>query len=202
MHMLLKILYRTLSGILLISACSCTAVNIVNYYSRNQHQLDSIASNFKTAYRQRPFSIEFTDRPFDRVSLELMTDSLTYIYEFFVGEDRMRDTLKKYGFDAPAITGLITQMRYAECAWISSLDYYAEEKRQSMIYVSLWPRVFNLPFVNKKYYILTYFPQRQYFDSQGDLLTGRRRRRIRRINTEVFKRISDTVCYSLSGRFR
>lgn len=200
--MLLKIVYRTLSAIILLNICSCTAVNIVNYYSRNQRQLDSIAHSFKTAYRQRPFSIEFTDRPFDRVSLELTTDSLTYIYEFFVGEDRMQDTLKKYGFDAAVITSLITQMRYVECTWISSLDYYAEEKRQSMIYISLWPRVFNLPFVNKKYYILTWFPQPQYFDGSGNLLTGRRRRRIRKINTEVFHRINDTVCYSLSGRFR
>lgn len=194
--------YRILFFILGVTVCSCTSLNITRYYAKNQTKLDSIHETFKKAYKKKPFSIEFTDRPFNRVSLELMTDSLTYIYEFGVEEERLQDTLIKYGFDAPAISGLITQMRSMECTWVNKLDYYGDEQKHSLISVSLWPRGFNLPFVNKKYYILAYFPQRQYFDSKGTLLTGRRRRRIRQINAETFKKLSDTVCYTLSDRFR
>ena len=57
-------------------------------------------------------------------------------------------------------------------------------------------------FVNKKYYILTYFQQPQYFDSEGRLLVGRRRRHIRKINGDVYHRINDRVCYTISDRFR
>lgn len=192
--------------ILLIALCggalSCTSLNITHYYQRNQSTLDSIERSYKKAYAKKPFSIEFTDRPFERVSLELATDTLTYIYEFWVGEDRMQDTLKKYGFDTAIINTLISQMRYVECTWINSLDYYTEEGKQSMIYISIWPRIFNSPFVNKKYYILTYFSTPQYFDSNGNLMTGRRLRRIRKINADVFKRITDKVCYTISDRFR
>ena len=183
-------------------ACSCKTLNISRYYHRHQSVLDSIELVYKQAYNNKPFSIEFTDRAFDRVSLELATDTLTYIYEFWVGEDRMQDTLKKYGFDTRVVNNLITNMRSVDCTWINNLDYYTDERRHSLIYVTLWPRAFNFPFVNKKYYILTYFPQPQYVDGDGNLLVGRKLRRIRKINAEVFRRINDKVCYTLSDRFR
>ncbi|HMI62504.1 MAG TPA: hypothetical protein VK518_16420, partial [Puia sp.] len=146
--------------------------------------------------------IEFTDRPFNRLSLELVTDTLTYIYEYTVGEPRLQDTLLRYGYDTAAINNLIANMRSMECTWIDNLDYYTEERKHSLIYITLWPRIFNSPFANKKYYILTYFQQPQYFDSDGRLLVGRRLRRIRRINAEVFRRINDKVAYTISDRFR
>lgn len=200
--MFYKPLYAILLFAILAFACSCTSLNITNYYRKHQAALDSIDQTYKNAYREKPFSIEFTDRPFDHVSLELTTDTLTYIYEFALGERRLQDTLQKYRFNAPAINSLITQMRAVNCTWVNNLDYYTDDKRQSLIYISLWPRIFNSPFVNKKYYILTYFSLPQYFDSEGNLLVRRRLKRIRKINGEVFKKINDRVCYTLSDRFR
>jgi len=181
---------------------SCRRMNITRYYHRHQSVLDSINLVYNQTYKVKPFSIEFTDRSFDRVSLELTTDTLTYIYEFWVGEDRMQDTLKKYGFSSFAVENLITNMRSVDCTWINYLDYYTDERKHSLTYITLWPRAFNPPFVKKKYYILTYFPQPQYFDNDGNLLVGRRLRHIRKINSEVFRRINDKVCYTLSDRFR
>ncbi len=182
--------------------CSCKTLNITRYYNRHQSILDSIELVYRAAYTHKPFSIEFTDRSFGRVSLELNTDSLTYVYEFFVGEDRMRDSLDKYGFNTDVINDLIARMRSVNCTWVDNLDYYTDVRKHSLTYVSLWPRIFNAPFVKKKYYILTYFQQPQYFDEDGNLLVGRRLRRIRKINAEVFRRINDKVCYTLSDMFR
>lgn len=183
-------------------AASCTTLNIKNYYHKNHRALDSIEVTFRHAYQAKPFSIEFTDRPFDRVSLDLITDTLTYIYEFNVGESRLQDTLKKFGYDPAPVQWLIANMRRLDCTWIDKLDYFGDTARHSLIYISLWPRAFNSPFVNKKYYILTYFQQPQYFDSEGRLLTGRRMHRIRKINAEVYRRLNDRVCYTISDRFR
>jgi hypothetical protein len=183
---------------------SCTSVNITKYYRRHQPALDSIQHNFKTAYGVNPFSVEFTDRSFQRVSLEIPTDSLKYIYEFGPEEeDRMRDSLRKYRLDAPAIAQLIGQMRSMHCAWVNKQDYYsANGDKHLLTYISLWPRVINRPFRNKQYYIIAYFSEPQFFDARGELMTGRRVRRIRKINAEIYNRISDTVCYTLSDRFR
>lgn len=196
--------YRLLLLILLVQASSCTTLNIKNYYHKNQPTLDSIEEVYRHAYTKKPFSIEFTDRPFNRLSLELITDTLTYIYEYTVGEPRLQDTLIRYGYDTAAINNLIGTMRSMEITWIDNLNYYtyADEKKHSLIYISLWPRAFNSPFVNRKYYILTYFPQPQYYDDEGRLLVGRRLRRIRKINAETYRRVTDKVAYTISDRFR
>ena len=188
--------------LLTVLAASCTTLNIKGYYRRHHSSLDSIEETFRHAYAAKPFSIEFTDRSFNRVSLELITDTLTYIYEYNVGEPRLRDTLREYGYNPAPVHWLIGRMRQMNCTWIDKLDYYGDTARHSLIYISLWPRAFNRPFVNKKYYILTYFQQPQYFDSEGRLLTGRRMHRIRKINAEVYRRINDKVCYTISDRFR
>ena len=197
--MRLSTYYPLLLALLLTS---CQTLNITNYYHRHKLSLDSMETTFRTAYQEKPFSIEFTSRSFNRVSLELITDTLTYIYEYQVGEPRLEDTLKKFGYDTTAINYLIRVMQTRECTWIDNLDYYTDTARHSVVYISLWPRRFNFAFVNKKYYILTYFQRPQYFDSEGRLLVGRRLRHIRKINGDVYHRINDRVCYTISDRFR
>ena len=192
--------YRPLLLIMLLA--SCTTMNIRGYYHRHKDVLDRMEDTYRKAYHTKPFSIEFTDRSFNRVSLELITDTLTYIYEYQVGEPRLQDTLKKFGYDTTAIDYLVRNMQKRACTWIDNLDYYTDTARHSLIYISLWPRRINLPFVNKKYYILTYFQQPQYFDSEGRLLVGRRLRHIRKINGDVYHRITPKVCYTISDRFR
>ena len=186
----------------LLLAASCAKLNISNYYRRHRPILDSIEHTYRDAYLKKPFSIEFTDRSFDHVSLELVTDTLTYIYEYRFDETRLPDTLIKYGYDTTAIGWLIRNMRRRVCTWIDNLDYYTDTNKHSLIYISLWPRRLNSPFVNKKYYILTYFQQPQYFDGDGRLRAGRRLKRIRKINGDVYHRIHDRVCYTISDRFR
>jgi len=181
---------------------SCTSLNITNYYHKHHYTLDGMAQIYTNAWHTHHFSIEFTDRSFDHVSLEFDTDTLTYIYEFAVGESRMQDSILKYGYDTAAINNLIFNMQSMECTWINNLDYYTDTSRHSLVYISLWPKAFNLPFANKKYYILTYFAQPQYFDADGNLMTGRRLRRIRKINGETFKKINAKVCYTISSEFR
>lgn len=188
--------------VLAILLTSCQTLNITNYYHRHEPSLDSMETTFRSAYQRKPFSIEFTSRSFNRVSLELITDTLTYIYEYQVGEPRLQDTLIKFGYDTTAVNYLIRAMQTRECTWIDNLDYYTDTARHSLIYISLWPRRFNFAFVNKKYYILTYFQRPQYFDSEGRLLVGRRLRHIRKINGDVYHRINDRVCYTISDRFR
>jgi len=204
MRNLQRLYYPLLFFLVLVQCTSCASINISNYYHKNQSTLDSIEETFRTAYAKKPFSIEFTDRPFNRLSLELITDTLTYIYEYNVGEPRMQDTLLRYGYDTAAINSIISDMRSMECTWIDNLNYwtYPDVKKHSLIYISLWPRVFNSPFVNKKYYILTYFQQPQYYDTEGRLLVGRRLRRIRKFNAETFRRITDRVAFTISDRFR
>ena len=182
---------------------SCTsATNISKYYFQNQKKLDSIQHSYKEQYKQRHFSIQFTDKTFSNVSIEILTDSLKYIYEFTISENRLKDTLLKYNLPVSAFGELISQMASIHCTWINNLDYYVETKKEALIFMSIRAKPFNFPFTNKKYYILTYFLQPQYYDAEGRLLDRRNRKRMRKINEDVFKRITDKVAYTISDRFR
>jgi hypothetical protein len=77
-----------------------------------------------------------------------------------------------------------------------------DEKKNSLILMSIKPVALKAPFSYSKYYILTYFSQPQHFDKDGKLLDKRGLRRYRKINGEVFTRINDKVCYTISGKFR
>lgn len=181
---------------------SCTTTNISKYYTQHKNVLDSIHLSYKDQYRHKPFSILFTDKSFKHVSLELLTDSIRYIYEFEVSEKRILDTLKKFRMDVNATSSLISAMKNARCTWINTLDYYVDNKKDSMVYMSIKSRSFSIPFNNKKYYILAYFRQPQYYDQEGRLLDNKTRRKIRKINEETFKRVNDKVAYTLSDSFR
>lgn len=198
---------KLITGALLAVLCcfifSCSPKNISSkYYFQHEKVLDRIEETYKALYPLGPFNIAFTDRGFKSFTLEIITDSLSYRYEFETGEPRLIDTLAKFGLSQKKIPELISQMQSIKCAWINSYDYYVDEKRNTLIFMSVKPVALQGLFSPKKYYILTYFRQPQYFDSEGRLLDKRKLRRLRKINGEVFRRINDKVCYTISGTFR
>lgn len=186
----------------LLCACSAGKKLTSSYYYENEKTLTAIESRYKELYRQKPFSLEFTDRSFQFLSLEILTDSIKYIYEFKADEPRLRDTLQRYKINANGVSDLIQKMQSIHCIWVNNLDYYTEDQKRSMVFMSFRPVGKAFPFRKEKYYILTFFSQPQYFDSEGRLLTNRRIKKLRKINEDIFRRINDKVCYTLSERFR
>jgi hypothetical protein len=182
---------------------SCSPKNIsTRYYYQNEKVLDRIEESYKKINAETPFNVGFTDRNFSTISLEIITDTLSYIYEFGRDEPRLTDTLLKYKIKAAAVSDIIRQMYGIRCTWINESDYYVDQKKHSLIFMSIKPVALKRPFAYAKYYILTYFPQPQYFDAEGRLLQKKKLNELRKINGEVFKRINSKVCYTISGRFR
>lgn len=184
-----------------LAACS-SKIYTSNYYFQHAKVLDKIEETYKQLYPKGPFTVGFTDKQYQTLSLQIITDTLSYIYEFGVNEPRLTDTLVKYNLDAPKVIELVKQMQAIRCTWIKNFEYYVDEKEFSLIFLSVKPVALNVPFLYKKYYVLTYFQQPQYFDANGKLLDKRKLRRLRKINGEIFNRINDKVCYTISGNFR
>jgi hypothetical protein len=182
---------------------SCSPKNIsTKYYYENEKVLDRIEESYKALYPLGPFNIGFSSRDFKTVSLEIITDTLSYIYEFGIDEPRLSDTLAAYNLNAAKINTLIKEMHDIRCTWITYSDYYVDEKKHNLILMSIKPTALKPLFSYAKYYVLTYFEQPQYFDRDGRLLDRRKRRRLRKINGEVFRRINSKVCYAVTGHFR
>ncbi len=182
---------------------SCSPRNIsTRYYEENKIVLDRIEQTYSKLYQQKPFTVAFTDKDFETTSLEFITDSLIYIYQFGYNEPRLKDSLVKFGLDAPKVLTMMDEMRSIRCTWINNFDYYVDGKKKSSVFLSIKPVGISGLFSNKKYYIITYFSQNQYYDKEGRLVNNRRQRQLQKINGEVFKRINDKVSYTVSSQYR
>ena len=171
-------------------SCSPKAISS-NYYEQHKNVLDKIEESYAKLYRQKPFTVAFTDKDFKTISLEIITDSLKYIYEFGLHEKRIKDSLHKYGLNVAEVLELTRDMHSIRCTWVNNFDYYVDGKKKSLIFMSIKPVGLNGFFSKKKYYILTYFSQQQYYDKEGRLLDNRRQRQLQRLNGEIFRRIND-----------
>ncbi len=185
----------------LLTACTSRIVSN-NYYNLHQDDLLKIEEKYKRLNNQKPFTLSFTDKDFNIVSLEMLTDTLTYIYEFNTKEKRLADTLTKYGYAAPEVMDIMRRMQQIKCTWITSFDYYVNDRERNLVFISIKPRVIRQLFSPPKYFILAYFEQPQIFDKQGRLLDGRRTSRLRKLKGQVFTRITDRICYSVAEKYR
>jgi hypothetical protein len=184
-----------------IHSCSPRDIS-TKYYEQNKTTLDHIGESYMKLYKQKPFIIGFTDKNFETISLEIITDSLTYIYDFGINEKRLSDSLVKYNLNNTAILELINEMHAIRCTWVNNFDYYLEGEKKSIVYLSIKPVGLSRPLSNKKYYIITYFSQKQYYDKKGRLVNNRKQRQLQELNGEIFKRINDKVCYTISSTYR
>ncbi len=199
----------TLNNILLVVLlllCSCATIvpqkNAKKYYSKNEITISRIEETYKKIFIVKPIVIEFADNEFDYVNVEIKTDSLRYIYQFNINAHQIKDSLQKFGFDTLQIMNLIGNMKKIQCTWINTLDYYVDDKKQSLIFMSMRPVYFDNAFAKRKYYTLTFYKQKQYYDAEGRLLDKKNTKLLRKINNEIFWRINDRVCYTISNHFR
>lgn len=201
--MIIRLKYHLLIALGTAVFMSCSPKNIsTRYYFEHEKTLDSIELAYTKINRETPLSIGFTSKDLERLSVIIRTDTLNYIYNFEAGEKRLADTLEHYHIPVGETMALIRQMQSIRCTWVDNYNYYIDDKKHSLTFISIKPVAVQSPFASTRYYILTYFKQPQYFDSEGRLLERRKLRRLRKINGEIFKRINDKVCYTVSTRFR
>lgn len=187
---------------LLSASCSPPRNFPVNYYKENEEKIHALNYHYQTLYLQKPFAAEFNDKRFESVSFELKTDSLRYIFEFMINDPHLKDTLMMFGYDTTAVLQLVKDMKEIKCTWINTLDYYVDGNKRLLTFLSIRHKALDIPFSPKKYFILTIYEQPQYYDAEGRLLDKRNLRRLRKVNNEIFWRINDKVCYTLSAKFR
>lgn len=188
-------------SLLLMSSCS-TKIISTNYYQEQKETVDSIESRYEKINAKKPFAIAFTDKDLNIISLEMISDTLTRIYEFKINERRLADTLVKYDYDVKGIYYLISKMQQTKVTWINSVDYYVNDQPQQLIYLSIKPVTIRYLFSPPKYIALGYFRTAQTFDEKGRLLDSRRTKKIRKIKGQTFYRITDRICYTITEKYR
>lgn len=191
----------SIACLLLATSCS-TKIISTNYYQEKKGTVDSIESRYEKLNARKPFAIAFTDKKLNIISLEMISDSLTRIYEFNLGEQRLGDTLLKFNYDTAGIYYLIRKMQQTKVTWINSVDYYVNDQPQQLIYLSIKPVTIRYLFSPPKYIALGYFRTAQSFDEKGRLLDNRRTKQVRKIKGQVFYKITDRICYTVTDKYR
>ena len=186
---------------LLTVSCS-TRIISNNYYQEQKGTVDSIESHYEKLNAVKPFALAFTDKDLDIVSIEMISDTLTRIFEFGVNEERLKDSLLKYGYNVNDVYYLINKMQQTKITWINSVDYYVNDQPQQLIYLSIKPVTIRYIFSPPRYIALGYFRTAQSFDEKGRLLDNRRTKRVRKIKGQVFYRITDRICYTITDKYR
>ena len=184
------------------TACSPTNHFTARYYKENQAMLHRIRDTFQVLYKQKPFSLEFKDKNFRFISFELLSDTMRYIYNFDLDQPNFADTLYKYGYNAKGIIGMAADMREIKCTWIAKLSYFENRLEKQLVFISVRHNKLKSFMKGEKYYALAFFNERQYFDKQGRLTDKSEKRRMREINGQIFHRITDRICYAITGNFR
>jgi hypothetical protein len=183
-------------------SCSYSKKFTNSYYRENKELLQSIQQRFKHEYDQHPFSIEIKDKAFKTVALEIITDSIRYIYSLPADSPALQDTLEKYRLNAVAVTAIIRDMQKIHCTWLTNLDYYEKLQKRYLVFVSIRHKQLESLFRKDKYFTLAFFNSPQPFDEKGRLLDRRDRKRLRKINGAVLFRIDDKTGYALTSTFR
>jgi len=184
-----------------LTSCSTKIVSN-NYYQEHKGTVDSIERRYEKLNPVNPFSLAYTDKKFNIVSLEMISDTLTRIYEFDINEKSLGDTLLKYNYDTAGIYYLVRKMKVAKVTWINSFDYYVNDQPRQLIILSIKPKTIRYIFSPPKYIALAYFRTTQYFDDKGRLLDGRRTKEVRKIKGQVFYKITDRTCYTIMEKYR
>src|SRR6185369_4963709 len=111
---------------LIFSFLSCRSPQKLfsSWYPQNEKKLASVEEQYHSLYPKRPFSIEFKNKTFDHLALEIASDTLRHIYSFYLNEPFLADTLAAYQFDTNAVILLLNNMQSSKCTWINMLDYY------------------------------------------------------------------------------
>jgi hypothetical protein len=198
---MIRHLYVILISCLIVASCS-TKIISTNIYQEQKENLDNIERHYEKLNPSNRFSLAFTDTKFNIVSLEMITDTLTRIYEFNVTEKRLADSLIKFNYDTAGIYYLIRKMQQSKVTWINSFDYYVNDLPQQLIILSIKPVTIRYIFSPPKYVALAYFRTNQFFDEKGRLLDGRRTKQVRKIKGQVFYKITDRICYTITEKYR
>jgi len=194
------ILLLFLAGIQL--SCSYSKKFTTGYYEENRKDFQSVYQQYKGIFAKKPFAFHMKGNTFNQASLEIITDTMEYIYNFDLNEKKIIDTLVKYRFDTLTVQQLIKDMQSLNCTWITKLDYFENRQKKYLVFISVRHKKLESLFKPTKYFTLAFFEEPQPSDTEGRLQDRKNKKNLRKINGANFYRINDKLFYSLSRNFR
>lgn len=187
-----------------LSMASCSTQKQISkeYFTGNEAQFYNVKDLFVKLYQEKPFAIAYTDKKFNEIGFEILTDSLKYLYYFDLTQINFRDTLQKFGYNEQRILQLLSDLKTLNCTWISDLDYYENYQKKSLVLMSFRNSVGKARLKSQRYCVLAFFERSQPADGNGIFLDRANRKRHREIMGYQLYKINDKLGYAITKKFR
>ena len=141
---------------------SCRATSerkSAKYYQQNKTQITEILKLYEKLYAQQPFSGGYSDKSYKYVTMEILTDTVRYIYSS-KGDSKTKlfETIRKFDYDTTMLKKWSIQMKDIKCLWLSKATFNVNQKEEIVTFLSFKSVLIDKPFVENKYYILLFVP--------------------------------------------
>ncbi|MFN4316085.1 MAG: hypothetical protein ACK4E0_17485 [Chitinophagaceae bacterium] len=191
-----------LAGTLSCLSCSYSIKFTERYYEQYDSTLQAIRTRYERLNQIQPFSLDLPNKELSRIGLEINTDTMRFVYNFQLSDRSFPDTLNKYGLDLLEVSYLIRDMQTVQATWISKLDYYVQREKRYLIFLSVRHQSLKKLLQPERYFTLAFFDRPQLFDKKGRLLDRDDLKTHRRINGEIFRRLTDQVFFAVLDKYK
>lgn len=178
---------------LLVVSFSCVAPQRKSekYYYENESKIKSVVKKYDSLYDIKPFSIGFTDKSFEYITVEVETDTIRYAFNNETGEEYLYKTITHFDYDTSLMISLLKEMRSIECLWLGKSYFYFNDRKEDVTFLSFKSISINKPFQENKYYMLAFFDE--------NFVKRQTKKRFQKYNLQPIK---DNVFYTISDQFR
>jgi len=149
-----------LSGILLTSCFPAKIRKSEDYYFENKPALETLLKDYEALYRKQPFAIGFSDKRFSYYTIIMYTDSVRYLFNTRMNRKLVFDEMKQSSLTVEELTGIAQQIKELKCLWIGKNELYIDGRKTMATNLSFKSQLFNRPFEENKYYILSFLETR------------------------------------------
>jgi hypothetical protein len=161
------------------------------YYFEYEKEIKEIITLYKGLYNHKPFSIGFSDRSYEHVGMDIITDTVRYAIDNLQSMEIFREAVFVFNYDTVAIRKLYKKMYDIKCIWIGTTDIYPNGKREDVIFLTFRSVRNGNPFLDRKYYaLLIYNPGS--IDAEMEL----------EIQKAGYKKVKNEIYFGIVERFR
>jgi hypothetical protein len=161
------------------------------YYFENEKKIQEILALYKGLYRQQPFSLGFSDRSYEHIGMDIITDTVRYALHNEQNMDLFREAVYGFKYDTIALRQMYIKMYDIKCIWVGTADFYYEGKQEEIVFMSFRSVRFGNPFLDRKFYNLVLF---------DPALMNENNRKL--IEAAGFKKIENEIYFKIMGKFR
>lgn len=188
----MKPLIYGLVAVIFFSGCVASRERKTDkYYLEHEKDIEEIITLYRGLYKHLPFSIGFSDRSYEHVGMDIITDTVRYAIDNLQSMEIFREAVYVFDYDTVAIRRLYKKMFDIKCIWVGTTDTYYKGRREDVIFLTFRSVRNGNPFLDRKYYaLLIYNPGS--INAEMEL----------EIQKAGYKKVKNEVYFGIVGRFR